>query len=68
MEESRKQKIAELQDRIFLLQVEERRFCAVLTSQRRNEELNAQARKGLKETRDKLAASTKELVNLVSES
>jgi hypothetical protein len=67
MEASRNQRIAELKERIFLLQIEERRFYAVLTSPRRNEELRAQARKGLKESRDALDMLTKELMLLSSE-
>ena len=68
MEASRNQRIAELKERIFLLQIEERRFYAALTAPRRNEELKAQARKGLKATRDALAALTMELESLESES
>lgn len=67
MKESRKQRIAELKERIFLLQIEERRLYAVLTSQRRSEELKAQARIAFKDTRDALATLTKELVSLESE-
>lgn len=69
MEDSRNQKIAALKERIFLLQIEERRLCVVLASQRkRDEELKEQARKDLKEIRAALASFTKELESLVSES
>lgn len=67
-EQSRDQKISRLKERIFLLQIEERRLCVVLTSQRkRDEELKEQARKDLKEMRDALASFTKQLVSLESE-
>lgn len=69
MEDSRNQKIAALKERIFLLQIEERRLCVVLASQRkRDEELKEQARKDLKEIRAALASFTMELESLVSES
>lgn len=69
MEDSRNQKIAALKERIFLLQIEERRLCVVLASQRkRDEELKEQARKDLKEIQAALASFTKELESLVSES
>lgn len=69
MEDSRNQKIAALKERIFLIQIEERRLCVVLASQRkRDEELKEQARKDLKEIRAALASFTKELESLVSES
>ena len=48
MEQYRDQRIAALKDRIFPLQIEERRYCAILTSPRRNEELTVQAKKNLK--------------------
>jgi hypothetical protein len=64
---SREQRIVELKERIFLLQIEERRFCAVLSSPRRSDELKAQARKGLRESREALAALKKELVRVSAE-
>lgn len=68
MEETREQRIARSKERIFLLQVEERRFCAVLACPRRNEEQKVQAKKGLKDIRDALATFSKQLRNLESES
>ena len=58
---SREQRIAALEERIFLLQIEERRYYAILTSPSRNEEIKAQAKKGFREARDLLAALIKEL-------
>jgi hypothetical protein len=66
MEESRQQTIAELKDRIFLLQIEERRLCAVLTSQRK-EQVKAEARKGIKDRRDAIAKLTADLARLEAE-
>lgn len=67
MEQSRDQRIAALKDRIFLLQIEERRYCAILTSPRRNEELTIQAKKNLKAARDLLGNLTAELALLLTD-
>ena len=67
MEQYRDQRIAALKDRIFLLQIEERRYCAILTSPRRNEELTVQAKKNLKAARDLLGNLTAELASLLND-
>lgn len=64
MEEDRKQRIAELKERIFLLQVEERRFGALLSRPIRGDELKAKTSKDLKKIREMLSTLTKELTEI----
>jgi len=61
MDEHRKQRIDALRERIFLLQIEERRICALLARPTRHEELRANYMKDLNQVRFLLEAFSKEL-------
>jgi len=61
MDESRKQRIDVLRERIFLLQIEERRLCALLARPTRDEEQRVNYMKDLKQARFLLEAFSKEL-------
>lgn len=64
MDEARKKRIIELKERIFLLQVEERRLCALLARPMRSEELKAKNTKDLTQARYLLEVFTTELKSL----
>ena len=59
-----KERIIELKEKIFRLQIEEGRLCALLARPMRNEDLKVKTTKSLKATCNLLATLTKELAAL----
>jgi hypothetical protein len=65
MEDSRKKRIEALKERIFLLQVEERRLFAYLSAPRQDETSKVRAKEDLKTIRDLLSTMSYELKALL---